>query len=543
MEPVKGATLDSTLDATLRGKLERCAALPTLPAVALKVLELCQRESLDLAEVAKTISNDPALAAKVLRTVNSSVYGLRQEVRTVAHATSLLGANAIRTLALSFSLVQGLKKNDKTVLAGYWKRSIVCAVAARELATLCKGALPDEAFLAGLLQDIGMLALSRLMGAEYPRLFAEAKGDHARFAASERRVFGCDHAVVGAWLAARWRLPAPTVVAIGASHDPSVLSPASVDRDVLRLAQVAGLAGCLADVWAGGSAMDCVERLRCEAGKWFPEALPHLEVAMARTAVGMRVVAELFEEEVGTPEEITGILDQARDALVMASLRVTQEVVVAQSERDLLVARTRELEEKSATDGLTGLLNRAAFDTYLEDQMASCRRLGMPLSLIMIDVDHFKQINDRHGHVAGDGVLQRLAHCLRGTHRAKDKPCRYGGEEFAVILPETDSVGARVVAERLREKIAQTPHVLPNARSIAVTASFGVVTCGGAGSGPTSGAGAAPQDFNSPSELITAADGALYQAKHAGRNRVAVWSAEPAAARDTPRDPRPRATV
>jgi diguanylate cyclase (GGDEF)-like protein len=298
---------------------------------------------------------------------------------------------------------------------------------------------------------------------------------------------------------------------------------------------VAALAGCLADVWSGGSAAEGVARLRGEAGKWFLEAVPHLEAAMARTATGMRVAAALFEEEVGSPEEIEGILDQAREALVEASLQATQEVVVAQSERDTLVARTRELEEKSSTDGLTGLLNRAAFDTYLADQMASCRRAGTPLSLVLIDVDHFKQVNDRHGHVAGDGVLQRIAQCLRGTHRAKDKPCRYGGEEFAIILPETDGPGAKVVAERLREKIAQTPHVLSPTQTIVVTASFGVVTIPGAGVNTK-----AP---GTPTDLIAAADSCLYEAKHAGRNRVVVWSEAAAEAKAAQRGPGSRATA
>jgi diguanylate cyclase (GGDEF)-like protein len=511
------AVTDFALDAGLRSRLERCATLPTLPAVAIKVLDLCQRDALDLAEIAKTLGQDPALAAKVLRTINSSVFGLRDEVRTLAHATALLGANAIRTLALSFSLAQGLKKNDRNVLAGYWRRSLVSAVAARELAGLCKGVHPDEAFLAGLLQDIGMLALARVMSADYPRLYAEAKGHHVRCTDAERRLLGCDHAAVGAWLAERWRLPKATVLAISASHDPGVLLSARVAPELVRLVQVAALAGHLAEVWVSGSAAESVRHLEGEASRWFPEALPHLEPALAKTAANMQVAAGLFDEDVGKPQEIEEVLERAKEALVVATLRATQEVVHAQCERERLEAKTRELEQLSATDALTGLFNRAVFDAYLHEQLAACLRSHTPLSLVLIDIDHFKQINDRFGHPAGDQVLKALARCLGGIHRAKDRACRYGGEEFAVILPETDTAGARVVGERLREQMAGVEHRLSGGIALRVTASVGIATWLPAFRGL--------QAWDSPAGLVAAADEALYAAKHAGRNRVAVWSA------------------
>src|SRR4051794_32914603 len=165
----------------LRERLETCSSLPSLPAVALQVLRLCQRDNLDLAQNAKVITNDPALSAKMLRLVSSPTYGLGQQVRTVSHALELLGVNAVRTLALSFSLVSDLRKTRHAGinLSAYWKRSVLSAVAARELAVGAGMAqVKEEAFLAGLLQDIGELALARVTPDKYAPLCARAGDDH-----------------------------------------------------------------------------------------------------------------------------------------------------------------------------------------------------------------------------------------------------------------------------------------------------------------------------------------------------------------------------
>ena len=135
----------------IRERLEKCSNLPSLPAVALQVLKLCQGEDLDLAQIAKVITNDPALSAKMLRLVNSPSYGLRQQVKTISHALALLGVNAVRTLALSFSLASDLRRKAQPGidLPLYWKRSALSAVAGRELANANKmGPIKEEAFLA-----------------------------------------------------------------------------------------------------------------------------------------------------------------------------------------------------------------------------------------------------------------------------------------------------------------------------------------------------------------------------------------------------------
>jgi diguanylate cyclase (GGDEF)-like protein len=169
-------------------------------------------------------------------------------------------------------------------------------------------------------------------------------------------------------------------------------------------------------------------------------------------------------------------------------------------------ARLHRLVERQAnTDGLTELPNRRHFEEALEAEISRAERFGGALALVLADLDDFKQVNDRYGHQAGDDVLRTFAGILRETVREIDLPSRYGGEEFAVLLPQTDLEGAHNLAERLRRALASRPMTTQPGSLVAVTASFGVASFPAA---PT------------PAALFAAADDALYQAKHAGKNCV-----------------------
>jgi len=177
----------------------------------------------------------------------------------------------------------------------------------------------------------------------------------------------------------------------------------------------------------------------------------------------------------------------------------------------------QQLRELSAIDGLTGIANRRRFDETLQREWLRLRRDQGPLSLIMLDLDHFKKFNDRYGHLAGDRCLQQVAGVLReASRRPGDLAARYGGEEFAVILPATDEPGARQLAERIRSGVAglAVEHALADAG--VVTVSLGVATL-------------VPQQSANPATLIDCADRALYQAKERGRNQVAVAVESPRA--------------
>jgi diguanylate cyclase (GGDEF)-like protein len=169
-----------------------------------------------------------------------------------------------------------------------------------------------------------------------------------------------------------------------------------------------------------------------------------------------------------------------------------------------------EIHELSVRDRLTGSFNRVYMDHQLTQEIMRASRYHHPLSVLMCDLDHFKNINDTHGHLAGDGVLKSCVALLTSSFRhGVDWIARYGGEEFVIILPETDLTGAQLVAERMRQRIAATPVNFAGCE-IQVTASFGTVTLI-----PTHKENARVME-----QVLNVADTCLYQAKNAGRNQV-----------------------
>lgn len=178
-----------------------------------------------------------------------------------------------------------------------------------------------------------------------------------------------------------------------------------------------------------------------------------------------------------------------------------------------LAAANEKLVRLSCTDPLTDLFNRRHFNNVIDVEVARLVRYGIPLALILADVDHFKRVNDDHGHQVGDEVLRSVATTLMRSVRKADVVARYGGEEIAIVLTNTGTAGAFVLAERLRAAVERS-EVRSGDRAVRCTASFGVAAADG------------PGDVASASSLVGRADAALYAAKHAGRNRVVMWSAE-----------------
>lgn len=169
----------------------------------------------------------------------------------------------------------------------------------------------------------------------------------------------------------------------------------------------------------------------------------------------------------------------------------------------------RQLEQQAITDCLTGLYNRRYFEEALEREVQRAQRLQYPLALLMLDIDHFKVLNDRYGHQVGDEVLRWVAMTLRLNLRSLDTAARYGGEEFAALLPGSDAAAAEAVAERLRLAVQQirppvNHHSLPSIVTVSV------------------GAAVYPDQASNPIELVARADEAMYQAKRQGRNRVCL---------------------
>ncbi|MDB5100543.1 MAG: Sensory transduction histidine kinase [Cyanobacteria bacterium RYN_339] len=222
-------------------------------------------------------------------------------------------------------------------------------------------------------------------------------------------------------------------------------------------------------------------------------ALAGIPIIFLTGTVDVEVKVQAFDA--GAVDYVTKPFDAVElRARVRAALR-------AKRFQDLLATRAR-------VDGLTGLFNRAFFDDTLAKDLLLAQRHDRPLSLVMVDVDHFKKLNDTYGHPFGDAVLQRVAKTLMATIRQTELPCRYGGEEFAVVLRETDLAGAMRTAERLRVAI-EGIELSHGGNPVRITASLGV-SCVDALADPRNG---------TPMDLLADADAGLYAAKQGGRNR------------------------
>lgn len=219
----------------------------------------------------------------------------------------------------------------------------------------------------------------------------------------------------------------------------------------------------------------------------------------------------LWSRAPGAPRHVIGTHTDIT-ARKVAEVAMSRANTKLHSQIDEIRTLQMRLAEQAVRDPLTGLFNRRYLDGTLEREVARARREGHPLSIVMLDVDHFKRLNDSYGHQAGDEVLKALGDLLRADTRAEDIACRYGGEEFLVLLPSMPLETAKERAERWRSQLEQHDFVFGNF-PLSVTASFGV--------------SGYPHHGKTPDELTRAADTALYSAKNNGRNRVEIYEEAP----------------
>src|SRR5882724_11966846 len=240
-------------------RIRACPNLPSLPSIAMQVLDLAQRPDIDIAEIARVISKDPALSGKILRTVNSSFYGRSQHVSTVSHALVILGLQSVKALVLGFSLVPSLTKNrsrDFNHLL-YWKRSIYAATAARSLAAKFNLLEQEEALLAALLMDIGMLVLDQVLGEEYGRIHGRVK-THRELVVAERESLGMSHDAVGGIIAEQWKLAPILSIPIAAHHSADTVKEPALKK----LAEIVELSALCADVFVEEDASQPISVVR-----------------------------------------------------------------------------------------------------------------------------------------------------------------------------------------------------------------------------------------------------------------------------------------
>jgi diguanylate cyclase (GGDEF)-like protein len=485
--------------------------LPSMPGVVVEILRLAKDDDAGVGDFARVISGDPALAAKLLKLSNSSMFGVGQQVKTLDRACVVLGLKTVQLMALSFSLRNSLSVDDEQgdfPLKEYWARSLIMAVSGRSFSRHLNHRLDDEAFLCGLLSQIGQLVTARCMPALYAQVLQRSGGSWPT-CALEAEVLGFDRYSVGAALLQSWELPVPICRSIAFSTRPDEL-PSDADDESRRLVEILQAAELTASVFRDASKAEMLEALREVVAR---SGLAEVELDALLDKLEGEIVetAKLLDVELGDGYSHSEILEEARQQAMRISLGAAADLKQAERRAHTLETENRALAEKVSHDELTGIPNRAGFDSVLGAEIDSRLKQRRPkaLGLLMIDADHFKQFNDTHGHRAGDEVLRTLGMVLEQTTRGSDVPARYGGEEFAVIAPEVTLEGLRILAERVRQAIEQRT-IQFEGTELHVTVSIG----GACLAEPNAEAAAAA--------LVEAADRQLYAAKGAGRNRVVI---------------------
>lgn len=285
--------------------------------------------------------------------------------------------------------------------------------------------------------------------------------------------------------------------------------PWKIDWATMKFAyigpQIEELLGWTPESWQ--TVEDWAARMHPDDQKWV------VDFCVAQSKAGVDHEADYrAAAKDGTYRWIRDVVHVQRDASgnVQALIGFMFDISERKRTEERLMQLQRDLEDLSFRDGLTGLLNRRRFDALLATEWAAAQRTRQPLALVLIDIDHFKQYNDRYGHIRGDDCLKTVATTLaKCANRPRDFVARYGGEEFVIVLPETDALGAETIANKCRDAVMQAGITHDGSTLGRVTLSAGVGSI-------------VPTQADVAIEFLTAVDQCLYQAKANGRNSVVV---------------------
>jgi diguanylate cyclase (GGDEF)-like protein len=492
--------------AQLRKQLEACNNLPTPPGVATKIIRLANDPEADMARIAEVLALDPAITTKILRIANSPMYARQRKTENLRQAIMVVGLNATISLALSFSLLKSWHRPDEQGGLDYplyWRRALLSATASHVLARAIGVKDGEELFLACLIQDIGLMALDRTVPGLYDGL-GETQVRQAALIAREQERLGIDHAVVSGWLLEKWQFPERTQQVVAASHDAEKISKQSPNG---VFARCVALASAIAEVFLDSTGERSFVELAERAQRYFSIDKEVLGELLSEIRQMIPNAEDVFETKILSAEHAEEILEEAREALMLRSLRTLQIVDALRHDTESLEQRTRRLEESNKRDPLTNLYNRTYLDQFLREAFHTSAERGAPLSVAFADLDRFKSINDTYGHAIGDQILVTTANILKANVRAADVIARYGGEEFMLVFPNTEYGLLKTICERIVRAFQDTRHNVGVKRDLGVTISIGMATHNDG------------RQFRSLEELVKAADKALYTAKLQGRNR------------------------
>lgn len=489
------------VDTHLGERIRSSRSLPSPPVIAARLIEIGQDPDVEIGDIVEVLRTDPAMSARLLRLANSPIYARNRRVESLRQAVTLLGIDAVLTASLSLTLLSSTAGSRDSGLSfqDRWTRSVHSAVSAQIFAERCAEIQPGDAFLASLLQDIGVLVIGRLEPETYASLGVGAA--HDAIVGAEIEALGVDHAAVGAELLDAWHLPVHVVDAVRMSHRVS-----AAEKNAGALTYLVAIGGLIAEWMAGDApALDLAADLASVIG------IDERSFAVSIDAASLAIpeLASLLDAEVPDPDVLA---EMATDVILARQMMGHETLVNLRGELETMANMAADIEVEGRIDPVTGLSNRRYLDDCLERHHRLSREHGYPMTLLFVDLDDFKSINDRHGHQVGDVILAKAASLLSSSVRDDDLVGRYGGDEFVIVLPSTDLRAASVVADRVVAAFDCEPVWSDGLSGCRLSVSVGLASTEHS---------AHRGDL---ARLIRAADVALFEAKRAGRGcwRVTV---------------------
>ncbi|MDP1661745.1 MAG: HDOD domain-containing protein [Phycisphaerales bacterium] len=495
----------------LLDRVLKCDRLPSMPAVAMRVIELTSSNRSSMREIAEVITNDQGLSSKVLKTVNSSFYGLSKPCTTINQSIVMLGLNAVKTLALGFSLVASLTRSSKGGFdyQAYWRRGLLTGVAAKCIAAESRIGHDEECFLAGLLQDVGMVAFHEALGEEYGMILDQVGGDHRQLARTELAELEMTHADVGSMLAGRWKLPPELAMPIK-FHE----RPTAAPQEYLEICQAVGLGNIAADVLCAAEGGVALKRYYAKAQEWFSLSPMQADAVMNKISAGAKEIAKLLEVDAGSFNDPEAIRKQANEQLLAVTVPFGPG---GQTDNNPLTIED--------TDTVTMLPSRRILNQNMIATVEQFQAGGGPFSMGVFAVDGFGEIEIQQGAEYADEMLAQIASILRTTVEPYNAVCFcFDRGRFAVLMGGTDRITGTKHAERFRAAVAGTPlRIKPPglvAVDLHVTISAGLITMD-----------TTTRDrFTNVEIVFDTIDRALASAQKAGSNILRVFIPKSAAA-------------
>ncbi len=388
--------------------------LPSPPGVVLQVLERASRLDSTPADLAAVIHRDPALCGQILKVVNSALYTLPRPTTSIERAVALLGFKPVRSLVLSLSLPAMQRQTSGPLpLETFWKESVAGAIVAHELALHLGRTNPEDDLVAGLLRDLGTLALQQVRPADYARLLAHPFEERSlRPCQLEEQLLGLNHAEVSAFLLRRWRLPEDIIESVRYHHAPE--QAAGLPRPVVERARLLAFASRVALLQLAAAGAELLREILAQAREDYGMDEAALTAFLEPLAEKIQEFAAVMDIDIGACDHYPRVLARAAEELVKLTvetsvdkLRILEQKRQAEEQTQHWREQADRLRHEVVRDSLTDAFNRGCFEEELTLAFRRARRRGTVLGLVFLDLDDFKSINDRFGHPFGDRVLKR----------------------------------------------------------------------------------------------------------------------------------------